>query len=123
MSTRILHQLKSPQDLEDMFLALNRDIYAYIAARVRERAIAEDIAQEVFIKAWEKRRQFNPAKGSLKNWTYAIALNAVRDYFRRNTLRATEELPEEVWDTTNIESDIATAQLHTLWDWLYVSLS
>ena len=77
-------------------------------ARVRVREIAEDIAQEVFIKAWEKRTQFNPTKGSLKNWIYAIALNAVRDHFRRNKHRATVELPEEISSDEDIASQTDT---------------
>lgn len=91
-----INRLVSSADLEEVFTSLNEDIFAYVMARVRAREIAEDIAQEVFIKAWEKRSQFNPDKGSLKNWIYAIALNAVRDHFRRNRIRATVELPEEI---------------------------
>lgn len=104
--------LQSPEDLEEVFHALNTDIYAYVAARVRSRAIAEDIAQEVFIRAWEKRKQFDARRGSLKNWIYAIALNAVRDYFRKQKGKIIQELPEDIESTENIERDISKKQLH-----------
>lgn len=106
--------IASPEDLEQVFLALNTDIYGYIAARVRERGIAEDIVQEVFTKAWEKRTQFNSKKGSLKNWIYAIALNAVRDYFRRNKGKTVVELPDDIESHDDIEDDASKKHLYTL---------
>ena len=106
--------IRSSEDLQKVFLALNTDIYAYIAARVRQRGVAEDITQEVFIKVWEKRTQYNPQKGSLKNWIYAIALNAVRDYFRRQKGAVIEELPENIESSENVEDDISKKHLHTL---------
>lgn len=106
--------IASSEDLEQAFLVLNADIYGYIMARVRLREVAEDIVQEVFIKAWEKRTQFNPKKGSLKNWIYAIALNAVRDHFRRNKNRAVEELSENITGHEDIEGNTSNKQLHSL---------
>lgn len=112
MAQTLPETIASPEDLEQLFLALNADIFGYIMARVRIRAVAEDIAQDVFIKAWEKRHQFNPQKGSLKNWVYAIALNAVRDYFRRNTLRETVELPDDVCSDEDIVDEMDTKDAH-----------
>lgn len=50
---------------------------------VRERALAEDVLQDAFVKVWEKAASFDPARGSGRGWIYSIvrhrALNAVRD--------------------------------------------
>ena len=108
----MINTLQTAEDLESVFLALHADLYGYIMARVRVREVAEDITQDIFIKAWEKRAQFDPKRGSLKNWLYGIALNAMRDHFRRQKHRATEELDDTVADESDVKGDAAVAQLH-----------
>ena len=51
---------------------------------VGERAAAEDIAQEAFIAAFTKLRDYNPAKSRFSTWLYRIATNKAIDYLRRN---------------------------------------
>ncbi|MES2960024.1 MAG: sigma-70 family RNA polymerase sigma factor [Pseudomonadota bacterium] len=54
---------------------------------VRERALAEDIVQDAFIKVWDKAQSFDPLRGSARGWVYSIvrhgALNEVRDSGRQ----------------------------------------
>lgn len=45
-------------------------------------AFSEDIAQEAFIRAWEKLPTYQP-KAPFRNWVYRIATNAAYDAFRR----------------------------------------
>lgn len=47
--------------------------------------IAEDAAQETFIRAWSHLGSFRTDRGeaSLRNWLYRIALNAATDMLRR----------------------------------------
>ncbi len=47
-----------------------------------ETALAEDMAQETFLRAWVNLASFRPA-ASLKNWLYRIAVNATLDVLRR----------------------------------------
>lgn len=44
--------------------------------------VAEDAAQETFIRAWSHLGSFRP-EASLKSWLYRIALNAATDMLRR----------------------------------------
>jgi RNA polymerase sigma factor (sigma-70 family) len=57
---------------------------------VRQRALAEDIVQDAFVKVWEKARSFDPLRGSARGWLYSIvrhgALNEVRDSGRQLAL-------------------------------------
>lgn len=43
---------------------------------------AEDIAQDAFIRAWEKLHTYRPA-APFRNWVYRIATNAALDALRR----------------------------------------
>lgn len=47
-----------------------------------DQQIAEDAAQETFIRAWSHLASFRP-QGSLRNWLYRIALNTATDMLRR----------------------------------------
>jgi RNA polymerase sigma-70 factor (ECF subfamily) len=57
-------------------------IYRYIYYRVADVEIAEDIASQVFLKAWEKLGTFQVGSTPFIAWLYRIAHNAVIDYYR-----------------------------------------
>ena len=44
--------------------------------------LAEDMAQETFIKAWQKLHTYRPV-GAFRSWLYRIATNAALDVLRR----------------------------------------
>jgi RNA polymerase sigma-70 factor (ECF subfamily) len=49
---------------------------------VGDRDDAEDIAQEAFVKAYLKLKEFNPAKARFSTWLYKIATNLALDHLR-----------------------------------------
>jgi RNA polymerase sigma-70 factor (ECF subfamily) len=53
--------------------------------------LAEDMAQETFLRAWINLPSFHP-QSSLRNWLYRIAVNATLDVLRR---RPEETLEDE----------------------------
>jgi RNA polymerase sigma-70 factor, ECF subfamily len=55
--------------------------------------LAEDAAQETFIRAWQNLPSFRPGT-SLRNWLYRIAVNAGTDMLRRER----RILPEAIED-------------------------
>lgn len=57
--------------------------------------LAEDAAQEAFIRGWLHLPSYNP-RSSLRNWLYQIAVNAALDTLRKETKvspNALEDLP------------------------------
>ncbi len=48
-----------------------------------DKATAEDIVQEVMLKVWHRRDQFEPTKASVATWIYAIARNTRIDHQRK----------------------------------------
>ena len=76
--------------LYDIFL---EPIYRYIYHHVGESKTAEDIAQEVFIKAWKAIKSCRGKETTFKAWLYRIAHNHTVDYLRcrRNESRIDDQ--------------------------------
>lgn len=53
----------------------------FLTALVKDRALAEDLAQGVFMKFWIYRENLEPSQ-SLKNWLFVLARNAALDIFK-----------------------------------------
>ena len=65
----------------------------YIASRVREKDIVDDILQNVFMKAHTSQDTVKN-KGSIKSWLFRITANAIADHYRSK--RHWAEIPEEL---------------------------
>ena len=55
---------------------------SFIIRQVRDRHLAEELFQEVFLAVWAKRRQYQSPR-PFKPWLYTIALNKCRAVFRK----------------------------------------
>ena len=64
---------------------------------VRDQEEAKDLSQLAFIKAYEGFPRFARAS-SFKTWLYSIAMNAVKDHFRKRRPPMTSEALENVAD-------------------------
>jgi RNA polymerase sigma-70 factor (ECF subfamily) len=61
--------------------------------QTRRRSLAEEVAQETFVRAFERYHQFD-GQGSLGGWLHRIAVNLSRDVLRRENVRSHAELSE-----------------------------
>ena len=57
-------------------------VYGYALRIVRDRNVAEEITQDVFLKVWEKAAAFDPAKASPLTWMVRIGRNRAIDVMR-----------------------------------------
>jgi RNA polymerase sigma-70 factor (ECF subfamily) len=57
-------------------------VYNFIVQLTRDRIVAEDLAQETFIKAWKNLARFDQ-KRNFKTWLFAIAKNTTYDFFKK----------------------------------------
>jgi len=57
-------------------------IYRFIYLRVEDQQTAEDIAANVFLKAWEKLDSYTFRGVPFRAWLFRIARNAVIDHYR-----------------------------------------
>jgi RNA polymerase sigma-70 factor (ECF subfamily) len=74
-------------------------IYRYVYYQVKDRMLAEDIAEEVFLKAWRNLDSYKGNGASLSSWLYRIAHNLVIDNFRAGKKLAA--MKREVVDDTD----------------------
>ena len=58
-------------------------LYAFLAYRTGDRALAEDLLADAFERALRGRKRYDPRRGAAKTWLYTIALNLLRDHARR----------------------------------------
>ena len=59
----------------------------------QDRARAEDVVQETFLRAWKNNHVLDRSPGSVRAWLYTVARNIVIDEWR--THRSERELPVE----------------------------
>jgi len=69
----------------EIYDLLFQRIYRFIYYRVSHKEIAEDLAEEVFIKALEKISGLHNSK-QFEGWMFQIARNSVIDYYRQKQL-------------------------------------
>lgn len=67
-------------------------------------ADAEDVAQTVLIKLWQKPSSWDSSKASLSTWLYRVTLNACYDASRARSRRSQLEQNEDV---SLIQSDVS----------------
>jgi RNA polymerase sigma factor (sigma-70 family) len=58
-------------------------LFAFLAYRTGDRALAEDLLADAFERALRARKRYDPRRGSARTWLYSIALNLLRDHARR----------------------------------------
>ena len=85
------HDLHLDEATENPILARIADHHSeflrFIAARVGERAAAEDILQSAYVKALEHGSQLR-GEESVVAWFYRILRNAIVDHYRRGSARS-----------------------------------
>jgi RNA polymerase sigma-70 factor (ECF subfamily) len=69
-------------------------IYRYVAVKIGNRAEAEDMAQQVFIKAYESIGSYRQQGVPFTAWLFRIAHNQVVDFVRRESKKPTVQLDE-----------------------------
>jgi RNA polymerase sigma factor (sigma-70 family) len=69
------------QDFERLYAEEAQGLFAFLAYRTGDRALAEDLLADAFERVLRSR--YDKRRGSAKTWLYSIALNALRDHVRR----------------------------------------
>ena len=83
-----------PEAFEQLYEANFDRIYRYLLLKVRNRADAEDMTQQVFLKALESIGSFRWRGVPFSAWLFRIARNQAVDYFRKKRKQTALPLDE-----------------------------
>ena len=70
----------------------HRRMFGIVLRIVRHRGEAEEVLQEVYVRAWARSDQFDPQRGLVIHWLASIALRAAIDCRRRASSRPSEAI-------------------------------
>jgi len=70
---------------DEIFAFYSKKLYHFALGLVKDRAVAEDIIQQVFVELWEKRGLVN-INLSFENYIFTITYNSIRKYFRNKSI-------------------------------------
>lgn len=76
-----LKRRESPA-MEELYDRYGKLVYSVIFRIVKEAAVAEDLAQETFLRIWNRVQFFDHEKGAMGPWILAVARNRAIDYLR-----------------------------------------
>ena len=80
------------------------DIYRLIFYRIRSRMDAEDLTQDVFVRAYRSiSRIREPHK--FRSWLFRIAINRVNDYLRKKRVRSIFKSSDEGTEVQPVDTD------------------
>ncbi|MBE5795183.1 MAG: sigma-70 family RNA polymerase sigma factor [Clostridiales bacterium] len=94
-------------------------ILRFCTLQLRDAKLAEDAAQDVFVKAWKAMDRFQ-GRSSEKTWLYRIAINTCRDYQRTGWFRwmdrsvTPEDMLQTGWDEPRFDHLPITRAVQTL---------
>lgn len=80
-------QKKDEKAFEKLYNMYNQSIHGIIYNIVKDHELAEEVMQDVFIKAWEKADTYNASKGRFFTWLLNISRNAAIDKTRSKSYK------------------------------------
>ena len=88
---------------ETLYRATSAKLYGIIVRIVVKRSVADDLLQEVYVKAWQRASDFDASKASPITWLAAIARHRAIDEVRRRK----PEAPQDDVEALEIAGDEA----------------
>lgn len=82
--TEVIDKLRKrdPQAMAEIYDRYGRVVFSVVLRIVRNRAVAEELTQEAFLRAWNRGAEFDAARGKIGPWLLTIARNRAIDYLR-----------------------------------------
>jgi len=81
-----------------------------VVLKIRNQTEAEDMTQQVFVKAYESIGSYQPQGVPFTAWLFRIAHNQMVDYVRKESKKPTVPLDESlpIMDDSDLEHDVET---------------
>jgi RNA polymerase sigma-70 factor, ECF subfamily len=79
--------------LEELYARYESRLYGLGVKLLGDQGLAEELVQETFVRLWQQARRFDPARGTVSSFLFAIARRIAVDLWRRPSSRPFE--PEQ----------------------------
>lgn len=76
---------KDEESFKALFNSLDSWLFTMVYSITANRAEADDIIQEAWLKVIDNAENFNPDRGSFKNYIFTVAKNLALNRFKKNT--------------------------------------
>jgi RNA polymerase sigma-70 factor, ECF subfamily len=86
----LIDQLRTDETGEAMralYRGYGGELYGFALNALGDRGAAEEIVQEVFLRAWRHAARYDPARAGVRTWLYQITRHAIIDARRRASVR------------------------------------
>ena len=95
------------EDVASRLVESHRQFLSFLERRLGDRALAEDILQDAFVKSIEKAESIRDDESAVA-WFYRLLRNAIIDHYRRGSVRsqALERLATEMKDAVEPPPEI-----------------
>lgn len=106
---------EDPGFFESVYRRFKKPILVHVLGKVKNPHTAEEITQEVFIKAFRFRGKFDP-RFEFSTWLWAIANNTITDWFRKmgRSMACLEEIANEPTEIDALPSPTLNPELALL---------
>ncbi len=81
---------RRPEALAGLYERYKRLIYSFVLHMLKDEATAEEITQDVFLRAWDAAGKFQGGRGKVSSWLLAIAHNRAIDELRSRRARGAQ---------------------------------
>jgi RNA polymerase sigma-70 factor, ECF subfamily len=73
--------------MRELYRLYGGELFGFALNALGDRGAAEEIVQEVFLRAWRHARTYDPRKAAVRTWLYQITRHAIIDARRRASVR------------------------------------
>jgi len=92
--------------LEVLYDRYSRAVFSFALRMLGDRATAEELVQEVYVRAWQQARRFSEGRGTFITWLLSITHNMAIDEIRRRNRRPQRaDSADPVLMLTNVRDD------------------
>lgn len=80
-------------------------VFGYVMNQVRNRADAEDITSEVFLKIFSKSDEFDLERTGASTYIFRVMQTTLTDFYRKNSILfiSTDEVADDIADEENAD--------------------
>jgi RNA polymerase sigma-70 factor (ECF subfamily) len=81
--------------LEELYRRYEARLYGLGLRLLGDQGLAEELVQETFVRLWQQARRYDPVRGSVGSFLFAIARRLAVDLWRRPSSRPFEPEPQD----------------------------